>query len=88
MVSARTAGVRTLATLFASSIFPMWCLDSYNHLSSTIGETRNVLVGAMSEDNTIAAVNWDLQTMLIRPKAPPLKVLGVKVWPRAIPTPV
>jgi hypothetical protein len=80
--------MHTLATLFALILFPMQCSDSYNLLLSTVGKTCNAVVGAMSKDNIFATVNGDLWMMLIRPKAPPLKVLGVKVWPRAKPTPV
>jgi oxygen-dependent protoporphyrinogen oxidase len=46
---------------------------------------RNAAIGAMSEDDIIAAINRDLQAMLIRSEVPPPKVLGMKVWPRAIP---
>jgi oxygen-dependent protoporphyrinogen oxidase len=85
VVSARSA-VRTLATLFGSSLFPGRCPDGYNLLSSTIGGTRYAAVGVMSEDDIVAAVDGDLRTMmLIRSEAPPPKVLGVRVWPNAIP---
>ncbi len=67
----------------------MRCSDGYNLLLSTVGETRNAVVGSMSEEDIVATVNKDLRTMLIQPKAPPLnKVLGVKMWPRAKPTPL
>jgi hypothetical protein len=66
----------------------MWCPDDYNLMSSIVGEMRDAVVGAMSEDDIVATVDGDLRMMLIRPEAPPLKVLGVKVWPRAKPTPV
>ena len=60
--------------------------DGYNLLSSTIGGTRYAAVGVMSEDDIVAAVDRDLRMMmLIRPEAPPPKVLGVRVWPNAIP---
>ena len=86
LVSARCGGVRTLATLFGSSLFPGRCPDGYNLLSNTIGGTRYAAVGVMSEGDIVAAVDGDLRTMmLIRPEAPPPKVLGVKVWPNAIP---
>jgi len=76
VVSARSA-VRTLATLFGSSLFPERCPDGYNLLSSTIGGTRYAAVGVMSEDDIVAAVDGDLRTMmLIRPEAPPPKALG------------
>jgi hypothetical protein len=88
VVSTRTAGVRTLATLFALSLFPMRRPDGYNLLLSTDGGTRDAIVGAMSKDDIVAAINGDLQTMLIWPEVPPLNVLEVKVWPRAKPTPV
>ncbi len=88
MVIAHTADVHTLAMLFALSLFLMRCPDGYNLLSSTVGKKRDAIVGAMSKDNIVATIDGDLRMMLIRPEAPPLKVLGVKVWPRAKPTPV
>jgi oxygen-dependent protoporphyrinogen oxidase len=85
MVATRSAGLRTLATLFASSIFPGRCPANYNLLSCTVGGTRNVAIGTMSENDIVAIVDEDLRAMLLRQEAPPPKVLGVKLWPRAIP---
>jgi hypothetical protein len=33
----------------------------------------------------VAQVDKDLRTMLLKPDAPPPRVVGVRVWPRAIP---
>jgi hypothetical protein len=88
MVSAHTAGVRTLAMLFALSLFLMRCLGGYISYQATFCGTCDAVIRTMSEDDIIAAINRDLWTMLIRPKAPPRKLLGVKVWPRVKPTPV
>ncbi|KAL3817841.1 hypothetical protein ACHAXA_004015 [Cyclostephanos tholiformis] len=85
MVSTRSAGLRILATLFSSSLFPGRCPVEYNLLSYTIGGARDEAVGAMSEDDLVAVVDGDLRTMLLRPEAPHPKVLGLKIWPRTIP---
>jgi oxygen-dependent protoporphyrinogen oxidase len=85
VVSTRSSGVRTLSTLFSSSHFPGRCPDGCNLLSNTIGGTRDPAVGAMSDDDLVSVVDEDLRKILLRPDAPPPKVLGVKAWPRAIP---
>ncbi len=54
-------------------------------MSNTIGRTLDAAIGAMSEDNIVAAINGVSGRLLIQPEAPPPKVLGVKVWPRVIP---
>ena len=85
MVSTRSAGLRILATLVSSSLFPGRCPVEYNLLSCTIGGARDEAVGAMSEDDLVAVVDGDLRTMLLRPEAPHPKVLGLEIWPRTIP---
>lgn len=38
-----------------------------------------------SQDELVAQVDKDLRTMLLKPDAPKPRVVGVRVWPRAIP---
>lgn len=38
-----------------------------------------------SQDDLVAQVDKDLRTMLLKPDAPKPRVVGVRVWPRAIP---
>ena len=57
----------------------------YNIVLNYIGGSRDPEIGSMDEEDIIKAVDTDLRKVLLKPDAPEPKVLGIKVWPTAIP---
>jgi oxygen-dependent protoporphyrinogen oxidase len=81
----RSEGVRTLGTLWSSSLFPERCPEDYNLLLNYIGGSRDTGLTSLSEEEIIAEVDKGCRQVLLNPDAPEPKVLGLKIWPSAIP---
>lgn len=81
----RTEKVRTLGTLWSSSLFPNRCPDNYNLLLNYIGGSRDISIANMTNEEIIQEVDNGCRKVLLKPDAPRPKVIGIKVWPKAIP---
>ncbi len=82
----RTQGVRTLGTIWSSSLFAGRAPKGWQLLLNFIGGTLDPALAKLSEPEIIAAVHQDLKRTILRPdtKAEP-KAIAVHVWDKAIP---
>merc|ERR1711957_487758 len=78
-------GVRTLGTLWSSSLFPGRAPPDYNLLLNYIGGSRDIGLADLSEEKIIEAVDEGCRQVLLQKDAPPAKFIGMKIWPTAIP---
>ncbi|EFJ34803.1 hypothetical protein SELMODRAFT_82264 [Selaginella moellendorffii] len=81
----RSQGVETLGTIYSSSLFPGRAPQGRVLLLNYIGGATNMQISMKEDDAIVEAVDRDLRKMLLKQDAEPPKVLGVRLWPRAIP---
>ncbi|MEI6429099.1 MAG: protoporphyrinogen oxidase [Pseudanabaena sp. ELA607] len=81
----RGQGVRTLGTIWASTLFPNRAPQGWNLLLNFIGGTTDPAIGQMTEAEIVAAVDQDLRQTLLKPDAPSPKVVALHLWQKAIP---
>jgi oxygen-dependent protoporphyrinogen oxidase len=82
----RTQGIRTLGTIWSSSLFSGRAPEGWQLLLNFIGGTLDPALAKLSESEIIAAVHQDLKKTILRPntKAEP-KAIAVHIWDKAIP---
>ncbi|XP_034692030.1 protoporphyrinogen oxidase 1, chloroplastic [Vitis riparia] len=81
----RSQGVETLGTIYSSSLFPNRAPPGRILLLNYIGGATNPGILSKTQSELVEAVDRDLRKMLINPNAKDPLVLGVRVWPQAIP---
>ena len=80
----RQQGVRTLGTIWSSSLFPGRVPAGWQMLTNFIGGATDPEVASLSPAAIVQVVHQDLrQTLSIKDMQP--QVLAVHLWPRAIP---
>ena len=82
----RTQGVRTLGTIWSSSLFAGRAPEGWQLLLNFIGGTLDPALAKLSEPEIIQAVHQDLKKTILRPETKAeAKVIAVHVWDKAIP---
>ncbi|KAL5792062.1 hypothetical protein ACOSP7_000656 [Xanthoceras sorbifolium] len=81
----RSQGVETLGTIYSSSLFPNRAPAGRVLLLNYIGGATNPGILSKTENELVEVVDRDLRKMLVNPNAKDPLVLGVRVWPQAIP---
>lgn len=81
----RSQGVETLGTIYSSSLFPNRAPPGRILLLNYIGGATNPGITSKTERQLVETVDRDLRKMLINSNAQDPFVVGVRVWPQAIP---
>ncbi|MEG4623527.1 protoporphyrinogen oxidase [Microcoleus sp. w1-18aA5] len=81
----RGQGIRTLGTIWTSSLFADRTPGGWHTLTSFIGGATDSEIGNLDSEQIVREVHRDLSRILLKPDVPQPKVLAVNVWKRAIP---
>ncbi|NEO27700.1 MAG: protoporphyrinogen oxidase [Kamptonema sp. SIO4C4] len=80
----RNQGIRTLGTIWSSTLFPGRNPQGWQMLTNFIGGATDREIAKLSPEAIVQAVHQDLQGVLLAKDIQP-KVLAVRLWERAIP---
>lgn len=81
----RSQGVRTLGTIYSSSLFPERSPEGDVMLLHYIGGAQDTTLIDLSDEEILAQIHTDNLTTVLKPGTEPPKLLGIKRWPKAIP---
>jgi len=83
----RSQGIRTLGTIYSSSLFKddKRQPDDEFMILNYIGGARDVAIKDLSEEELVKQVHEDALKTILKPGTPLPKVVGVRMWEKAIP---
>jgi oxygen-dependent protoporphyrinogen oxidase len=81
----RAMGVRSLGTIWSSSLFPGRAPEGWELLLTYIGGARDRGIANMTVDEIYEQVDKDNHAILLKEDAPAGKRIGCRVWEQAIP---
>ncbi len=80
----RRQKIRTLGTIWSSTLFPGRTPQGWHLLTNFIGGATDPEIAQLSEEQIVSQVHQDLENIIVKPDTQP-KPLAVHLWRQAIP---